>query len=163
MKIFSISLPLYQAKQIEHWQKKKGWFGHGTRGWSSVVIWLCSSHGHIFVPFDPTGTLHIDQLILSRHEDRNMSWLACQHTGTHLVKYWLSWHHNRNISVLTGCGSAVQTLACWWPDVTQSTSLYPDGCRTAMTWPCTSESGHVDTSLLCGLHLVLREKHLQME
>lgn len=116
-----------------------------------------------FVPFDLTGTLHIDQLILSGHEDRNMSWLACQRTGTHLVKYWLSCHHNRNISVLTGCGSAVQTLACWWPDVTQSTSLYPDGCRTAMTWLCKSESGHVNTSLLCGLHLVLREKHLQME
>ncbi len=120
------------------------------------------THGHILSCLiglsEHRDTLHIDQLSCrGTRTETCLDWPVCQHTGTRFVKYWLSCHHKGNISALTGCGvwivwSAIQSVACWWPAVSQSTSLYPDGwqdCDDVTVHD--SDSGHVSTSLLCGL------------
>lgn len=171
--------PIAKTKQKIVWKKppKKqvpqiGWwcFGHEMKGQSHKTV----THGHVLSCLIGLSayrdTLHTDQLSCrGTGTETCLDWLACQHTGTRFVKYWLSFRHKGNISALTGCGvwivgSAIQTVACWWPDVSQSTSLYPDGwqdCDDVTVHE--SDSGHVSTSLLCGLAPVLCEKHLQME
>lgn len=163
MKIFS---SLYLAKQIEAFarkNKKKGLELVDDANRKEVKlcgdIWLCSSHIHI-----------LSCLIWQGHSPyRPVNPVAAR--GQKRVLIGLSAHRDTLGEIPAGLSPQREyfspdwlwslngwTLACWWPDVSQSTSLYPDGwqdCDDA------SDSGHVSTSLLCGL--VLREKHLQME
>lgn len=125
--LFNLSPSLLSKTDWGFCKKKKkrswnGWwcYGHEPKVrshkiWSCVVIFGYAHHIYTCcLVWSDRDTLHIDQLIVSRHEDRNVSWLACQRTGTHLVKYWLSCHHKGNISVLTGCG--VWTVEPWHVD-----------------------------------------------
>ncbi len=176
MTIFSICLPSTKQNRLSLFPKKKGfsnwlttllemkWKEDHIKTWSYVVKfgYAVLTHGQILSCLiglsDHRDTLHIDQLSCrGTRTEMCLDWPVCQHTGTRFVKYWLSCHHKGNISALTGCGvwivgSAIQSVSCWWPDVSQSTSLYPDGwqdCDDVTVHD--SDSGHVSTSLLCGL------------